>query len=177
VRRLAAVTGLNKDTVAAHRRQAIESGWLIAKGSSTAPNREVLTALPDAVAVDQVERLSSESGQLLSSAVRQQKTEVVPELSGPKGAAVRTQPLICPSGSDIPLLPLPPPRNGIAGSVDTQVDADRLRSPQSRLRAWMLSNDNARKYQHDPEALARLAPLDCRFPGYERFIGKLTGRA
>ena len=92
MRRLAALTGLNKDTVVAHRSQAIESEWLISKGSSTAPNREVLTALPDAVAVDRVERLSSEAGQLLSSAVRQQKAEVVSELPGLKGAAVRTQP-------------------------------------------------------------------------------------
>lgn len=180
VRRLAAVTGLNKDTVATHRGLAIQAGWLVANGCSTSPNREVLTSVPDGIAADQVEQMSREAGQLLSGSVRRSKPRFVSQLPGQSDATVRSHPPSYPAGSDISLPPLLPLSNRTANTTppatDMTMDGDRPESPQARLRIWMLSNETAQKYRHDAEALTRLAPLDCRYPGYESFIRLLSDR-
>lgn len=180
VRRLAAVTGLNKDTVATHRGLAIQAGWLIASGRSTSPNREVLAAVPDGIAVDQVDQLSREAGQLLSGPVSQSKAQSISRPSDLRDAAVRSHPPSYPVGSDVPLQPLSPLGNRSANTTpaatDEKIGGGHPESPQARLRIWMLSNETAQKYQHDPEALTRLAPLDCRYPGYESFVRRLSDR-
>jgi len=179
VRRLASVTGLNKDTVAAHRGQAIQAGWLITSGRSTSPNREVLTAVPDGIAAGQVVRQSSEAGQLLSGAVGQSNTRFDPRLTGQIDAAVRSHLPKCPVGSDIslpPQIPLSDPTTAFRAALGVKMDGECPDSPQARLRMWMLSNETALKYLHDAEALTRLVPFDCRYPGYEGLIRLLSER-
>lgn len=180
VRRLATVTGLNKDTVAAHRGQAIQAGWLIASGSSTSPNREILTAVPDGIAVGQAEPLSVEAGQLLSRPVSQSSSIFTSRQSDLGDAAVRSRSPSYPVGSDISLLPPLPlgdqTANTTAAATDEKAGGGRSESPQARLRIWMLSSESAQKYRHDAEALTRLAPLDCRYPGYEDLVRLLIGR-
>ena len=168
VRRLAAVTGLNKDTVATHRARAIEIGWLITIGSAKSSSREVFSAVPDEI----VDQLSEAAIPVLSSDAGQSNPKPVPQLSGPSDAAVRRQPLNCPTGSDIPLIPLSPLSGRTAAMTSSTRFADgrQSHSAQLRLRKWLQSSDIAQKYQHDPQTLARLAPLHCQFPEHEDFI-------
>jgi hypothetical protein len=40
------------------------------------------------------------------------------------------------------------------------------------LRSWLRNDQLVQGYMHDAGAACRLVPLNCRFPGYEEFIGR-----
>jgi hypothetical protein len=45
---------------------------------------------------------------------------------------------------------------------------------EARLREWLAKNPRISEYRHDPDALARMTPLEYRFPGYENVIRRIV---
>jgi hypothetical protein len=172
VRRLAIDTDLNKDTVAAHRKHAIDGGWLIVSGSARSAFREFYPALPDSIVAKYPELLSDQAGQLLSELAGQSMHPTAAQSSEGTGMRVRSALLICPSGSDKSPISLLTPEDLSADSRSQakNIEERGLNELHERLRRWFVFDGNVQKYQHDPDALVRLTPPGCRFPGYEDVI-------
>lgn len=172
VRRLAIDTDLNKDTVAVHRKRAIESGWLIVGGSARAGFHEFYPALPDSIVVKYPELLSKQGGRVLSDLARQSMHATADQQSEATGMPVRDASLASTGSSDIS--PLSPLTSGYLRADEYSQPKSRAGSSihevQERLRSWLGSSPNAQKYRADHDALARLTPPDCRFAGYEDVI-------
>ena len=173
VRRLAVDLSLNKDTIAACRKHAIEEGWLIVGGSLRSTYREFYPAIPDRIVAKYPELLSDQAGQLLSGLARQQiMYPTAAQPSEETSMRVRNGPPISPTGSDkspIPLLTSEDLRADIR-LLAKSMECPDLNQMNERLRSWLESSQNVQKYQHDPQALALLTPLAWRFPGYEGVI-------
>jgi hypothetical protein len=175
VRRLAEVTGLNKSTVAEHRSYAIRAGWLIASNNAhRSAKREFFAAMPDAIAIEQLKKLSGETGQRVSGAAGQSQANSRQQLYGQDDSTVRFQPSNCPAPPYIPLIPLLPLRASHS-NVDSNAGArsgDRLplQTLKMLLQQWIRDDQRAQKYRHDVGTLALLVPPNFRFPGYEEVI-------
>jgi hypothetical protein len=172
VRRLAVDTDLNKDTIAAHRKHAIDEGWLIVSGSAKSAYREFYPALPDGIVAKYPELLTDQAGQLLSELARQSMHPTADQSSEEAGMRVRNALLTSPSNSDKSRLSLLT-SGDLRADKFSQVKNIGERSHDEmceRLRNWLESSQGVQKYQHDPDALARLTPLSCRLPGYEKVI-------
>lgn len=172
VRRLAVDARLNKDTVAFHRKYAIDEGWLIVSVPTRSEFREFYPALPDELVAKYPELLSNQAGRLLSELARQAMRKTSGQSSEVTGTRVRSASSIGLSSSDKPPISLLTSED-LRVDMRFQVKKIKERSPaemHERLRSWLESNQNVQKYQHDPDALARLTPLNCRLPGYENVI-------
>lgn len=181
VRRLADITGLNKDTVAEHRTMAVTSGWLIlSERPTTSRCREIYPAIPDQFSQGQRHPLSSVAGQSMSSRTGQSGTIQPSRLSGLGDATVRFQPSDCPAPPDLPLIPLLPLRSGnLEAKFQTRskpTDPQYLQNRRRSLEAWLLTSQTAQRYRHDIDSLVRLVPLDFRFQNYEDFIRLVIDR-
>lgn len=172
VRRLAVDTGLNKDTIAAHRKHAIDEGWLIVSGSAKSAYREFYPALPEGIVVKYPELLTDQAGQLLSELARQSMHPTADQSSEGTGMRVRNVLLTSPSSSDKSPLSLLT-SGDLKADMCSQAKNMGERSHEEmrqRLRSWLESDENVQKYRHDADSLARLTPLGCRCPGYEEVI-------
>lgn len=174
VRHLAEITGLNKNTVAEHRLLAIADGWLILSNRpTTSRRREIYPAIPDRIAEAKLPPLSHVTGQSLSSQPGQIMATLQSRLSSQSDATVPFERSDCPAGPDIPLKPLLPLKSEaqkIAKDKSTPRNPLPTAIAQAHLRAWLAADPRAQQYKHDADALALLAPLDCRYPGYENFM-------
>lgn len=171
VRRLAVDLRLNKDTIAAYRKQAIDEGWLIVGGSLRSAYREFYPALPDRL-VAQYPRLLSDQDTLLSELAGQLMHPTAAHPSEGTGTRVRNGGLVSPTGSDKSLISLSTSED-LRAQIRSQVKNMDGRDPKEiheRLRNWLGSSPNVQKYLHDPQSLASLTPLGWRFPGYEEVI-------
>jgi hypothetical protein len=70
--------------------------------------------------------------------------------------------------------PAPSTKAGLALELASLLAARAEKIGQPYLRSWVLTDTRAQQYKHDFDALALLAPLDCRFSGYEEFIRRLV---
>jgi hypothetical protein len=175
VRRLAEVTGLNKSTVAEHRRHAIEAGWLIASSNARRSVKlEIVAAIPDTIALDKLKKLSSETGQCLSGAGGQSQAISPLQLYGQGDSTVRFQPSVCPAAPDIPLITSITSKNTAPKVLPTTDIRPRYRLPlqtlKTLLQQWIQNDQCAQKYRHDAATLALLVPPNFRFVGYEDVI-------
>lgn len=175
IRHLAEITGLNKNTVAEHRTLATAAGWLILSDRpTTSRRREIYPAIPDRIAEAQRQPQSSVTGQSLSSPAGQLMANLQSGLSCQGDATVQFPPSGCPTLPDIPLRPLLPLGSAAQKIVGRQQSTPRKLLPrplaQSCLRAWLLTDPRVQQYKHDVDALALLAPLSCRYPGYKDFM-------
>jgi hypothetical protein len=181
VRHLALVTGLNKNTVAKHRADAIKLGWLVVVRSSTSRATEIQAAMPDNISDDQSSPLSCETGQSVSSAAGHSASISHSQVSTPSDATVLFHASDCPTGRYIPLIPLLPLKNRNSETL-IRANSDRIglkqqRKLQSALQAWVINDELAQKYAHDIDTLARLIPLEWRFLGYEAFIQQVIDQS
>jgi hypothetical protein len=172
VRRLAVDARLNKDTIAFHRKYAIDEGWLIVSGPTRSDFREFYPALPDDLVAKYPELLTSQAGRLLSELARQIMYPTANKSSEGTGMRVRNRAPIGPTGSDkspISLLTSEDLRAGICSQIKSMEGPD-LNQKNERLRRWLEFSQNVLKYRHDPHALALLTPIGWRFRGYEEVI-------
>ncbi len=182
VRRLAMVTGLNKNTVAKHRADAIKIGWLvIVVRSSRTRTAEIQASVPDNISDHPNSTLSCETGQSVSSAAGHATSISRSQVYGRSDSTVPFQTSHCPAGRDIPLISLLPLRSGVPERLvranSARAGWKERRKLQAVLQSWLLNDKMAQKYTHDADTLARLTPLEWRFPGYEEFIQQQLNRA
>jgi hypothetical protein len=170
VRRLAEVTGLDKSTVAEHRTTAISGGWLMgSKQPRGRPSTELRAALPDGVTADGI-LMSGETGQAIANPGSQ---------SGLNPGPVWNEPSKCPARPDVPSLPNLPLKSARelvsqVGFQQNRCDGFEQHPAEGRLREWLARDPRISEYRHDPDALARMTPLQYRFPGYENVIRRIV---
>jgi hypothetical protein len=170
VRHLAAVTGLDKSTVAEHRAAAIAGGWLIgSKQPRGGPSTDLRAALPDGVNPENT-AVSGDAGQAAKK----------PEsLSGLSPDPVRNEPPKCLARPDVPFIPISPFKSareliGQTGLQQRNSPGPNENAEERRLRERLARDPRISEYRHDPDALARMTPVEHRFRGYEDAIRRIV---
>jgi hypothetical protein len=193
VRRLAVVTGLNKETVAKHRAAALAAGWLMAgRQHKHSPVRQVYASLPDGLPMPEEASesgaaghpsgaLSSGAGQSpsrypqLSGGARQSGPKSAPQLYGPNDSTVRPERSNCPVGPDVPpYISLSPLNEGArfdgSPKISSPTTEEEIKAAKLRLAAWLSINGRAQRFRDQLDTLVGLVPLANRFLGYQDFI-------
>ena len=187
VRRLAIVTGLDKNTVAKHRSLAIAAGWLIVSGPpSNSRYRTYLAAIPEGIAIQQpareaartdTARLSESTGHSAPTRLSTFASATVPPIHThclkPRDKTLvltnnRTPPPDAPAVSTSSgagrLAGITP---HLSGSDPT---GDGTESLPDRLRRWLRTDGMAERYQGCYDVLIGITPTELRFQGYEEVI-------
>ncbi len=187
VRRLAIVTGLDKNTVAKHRSLAVAAGWLIVAGlPSSSRYRTYLAAIPEGLALPQsataaagtnTARVSELTGHSARAGLSTFSSSTVPPvhthcLKPPDKTLVltnnRTLPPGAPAASTSPEADRLP---GIARHFLGGASPDDGTEPlPDRLRRWLRSDGMAERYRGCHDVLIGITPSELRFHGYEEII-------
>jgi hypothetical protein len=183
-RRLAEVTGLNKDTVAEHREIALRHGWLMrAPAAERIHACEVWTTLPD----DVFAQVAGASGRSAYSQVAVDIRSQPASLSGSFPETVRFQPADCPAPPDISLrdLNISKSHSDLGDMSDAPVDISRatyttalgagnesavIERRRKDLLRWLVTDLRETREIDDLTALLSRIPGELRYEGHEDLV-------
>ncbi len=197
VRRLAIVTGLDKNTVAKHRALAVAAGWLIVSSPSpTSRYRTYLAAIPDGLPVpSSTKPMPPKNAERLSALTGQSPAPRLSAFSGPTVPPVHTH---CLKPRDTTLVltvnrtprpdtpesnaPVAPGVGHVAETTpylpgDDSPTENSAETLTDRLRRWLRTDGMAERYRGCYDVLIGTTPTELRFQGDEEVIRGNCGGA
>jgi excisionase family DNA binding protein len=192
VRRLAIVTGLDKNTVAKHRSLALAAGWLIVAGQpSSLRYRTYLAAVPEGLAIPQpareaartnTPRLSESTGHSAPARLSTFASATVPPIHTDR-LKPRDKTLVLTNNRTLPpdasVVSTSPGAGCLAGITPHlsggAPTGDGTEALVDRLRRWLRTDGMAERYQGCYDVLIGITPTELRFQGYKEVIRENRG--